>query len=321
MRRIQPLLVRGCRLPPWRGWVVSSAIHLAVLLLLGLWTVAASRPSMSEKLETAWTVAETPAESVDLSTVVAEDLDINPDAGGAGTDFLATAEMDSSVAALSVSDHFADSPMAAAAAVAPAQRRSARRRNSALAKSTGSGTGAGSGIGPGSGPGFFGLEPPEGRQIVFVVDSSRSMNHPHDSEAKTRFRRLKIELVKCILEMQAEQSFYVVFFSNEVSAMPSRGPQPSIPGVRDPYLRWIAEMNALGAPTDPMPALDLALRLRPDVICFLTDGEFDKGIQRRLRRIQQTETAIHTFAFGEASAEEVLRAVAENNAGEYRFIP
>ncbi len=301
---------------------MSSAIHLAVLLLLGLWTIAASRPSTAGKLETDWTVADTTAPNVDLSTVLAEDFGVNPDAGGAGSDFLAAAELDTFAVELSVDDRIADSPTTVAGAeVAPGSRRPARRHSSALSKSRGSGTGSGSGIGPGSGPGFFGLAPPEGRQIVFVVDSSRSMNHPHESEAKTRFRRLKIELVKCILEMRAEQSFYVVFFSNEVSAMPSRGPQPSIPGVRDPYLRWIAEMNALGAPTDPLPALDLALRLRPDVICFLTDGEFDKGIQRRLRRIQQAETAIHTFAFGEASAEDVLRAVAENNAGEYRFIP
>ncbi len=321
MRWVGSVVVRACRLPQLRGWAASSAMHLSVLVLLGLWTVAISKPVTNDNLETAWSVAETPPDSVDVSTVVAEDLAINPDAGGAGTDFLATEELATSPVDFSVTDRFALTPMESVAAAVPASRRTASRRASALAKSAGSGTGTGTGIGPGSGPGFFGLEPPEGRQIVFVVDSSRSMNHPHESEAKTRFRRLKIELVKCILEMQAEQSFYVVFFSNEVFAMPSRGPQPSIPGVRDPYLRWIAEMNALGAPTDPLPALDLALRLRPDVICFLTDGEFDKGIQRRLRRIQQSETAIHTFAFGEASAEEILRAVAENNSGEYRFIP
>ncbi|OYW14289.1 MAG: hypothetical protein B7Z55_15910, partial [Planctomycetales bacterium 12-60-4] len=138
---------------------------------------------------------------------------------------------------------------------------------------------------------------------------------------KTRFRRLKMELVKCILEMREDQSFFVVFFSDVVTPMPAAGPITSIPGPRDPYLRWIAEMNAIGAPTDPIPALGLALRLRPDVICFLTDGEFDKGIQRRLRQLQQPNTAIHTFAFGETAAEDILQAVAKNNSGEYRFIP
>ena len=60
------------------------------------------------------------------------------------------------------------------------------------------GTGNGRGDGTGDGDGFFGISPAVGQKIVYVVDKSRSMNHPHDSEAKTRFRRLKIELVNSI---------------------------------------------------------------------------------------------------------------------------
>ena len=48
-----------------------------------------------------------------------------------------------------------------------------------------------------------------------------------------------------------------------------------------------------------MGALQLALRLKPDVIYFLTDGTFDFRVEQALLKVPQTGAAIHTFAFKE----------------------
>jgi hypothetical protein len=75
-----------------------------------------------------------------------------------------------------------------------------------------------------------------------------------------------------------------------------------------------------GGPTNPCGAMNLALRLKPDVIYFLTDGEFQRDFNLNLLAIQ-SDSIIHTFAFGEQTGEEVLKAVAAHNKGEYKFIP
>ncbi len=68
-------------------------------------------------------------------------------------------------------------------------------------------------------------------------------------------------------------------------------------------------------------AVELALSFRPDIIYFLTDGEFGKLINQRLLKIRQQEIAIHTFAFGNETSEEVLRTIAANNRGKFTIIP
>ena len=177
----------------------------------------------------------------------------------------------------------------------------------------------GSGTGTGRGEGFFGSNA-KGMKFVYVVDASSSMNHPHDSEARTRFNRLKIELVKSILSLNGNNDFYIVFFNENPIPMPARSMQPAYPAVRKRYLQWAAKMRANGK-TDPRRALSLALKLNPDVIYFLTDGNFEYKIDRFLRKMAQNHTAIHTFAFGNREAEEALKALAAANGGDYHFIP
>jgi hypothetical protein len=83
---------------------------------------------------------------------------------------------------------------------------------------------------------------------------------------------------------------------------------------------WLAAVPADGV-TDPRPALNMALKMRPDVIYFLTDGEFPKPIIRDLEKLVQRDVAIHTFSLANPNAEETLKAVAEHNRGQYTFVP
>ena len=166
----------------------------------------------------------------------------------------------------------------------------------------GDGDGTGQGTGDGTG-GLFGLRP-VGKRFVYVLDCSKSMNHPHDSEAKTRFKRMQIELVNSVKSMSAEQEFYFIFFNDYVIRMPSRGLTPATHDLKVKYLTWMARLQADGN-TEPKGALHLALSLRPDVVYFLTDGTFDYRVEQELLEFPPTPAAVHTFAFREHLTEEM----------------
>lgn len=179
-------------------------------------------------------------------------------------------------------------------------------KENGAARKPGSGTGDGDAAGDGSGNGFFG-ETVDGRRFVFVLDCSRSMNHPHASAAKTRFKRLKLELVRSVAAMSAEQEFFFVFFNDGPIAMPSTRPVPASIGAKQHYLSWMQTLKADGN-TEPTTAMQIALRLQPDVIYFLTDGSFIHKTQLDLLRLPFGKTQLHTFAFEEVFEGNLLEA-------------
>lgn len=183
----------------------------------------------------------------------------------------------------------------------------------------GSGEGSGTGTGNGSGSGFFGIRAP-GNRFVYVVDCSRSMNHPHPGEFKTRFNRLQFELIKSVAELEPQMEFFIIFFNDDPIPMPARSLQPALRNVQKRYLKWVTGKRP-GGGTDPREALHFALRLKPDVIYFLTDGAFDKVVERDLKELAQSDVAIHTFTFGNRAAEELMKRIAARNGGQYHFVP
>lgn len=184
---------------------------------------------------------------------------------------------------------------------------------------TGTSTGEGNGGGAAAGSGFFGMKP-NANSIVYVVDCSGSMNLPHHSKWKTRFRRLKVEIVRSIGSMSPQQQFYIIFFNDKAIRMPAASMQAAVPRAKQRYLKWMASQEAIGE-TDPRGALLYAMRLQPEVVYFLTDGSFGAKIQRDLLKLRQDRVAIHTFAFGSKKAEPVMKQIAEANGGKYHYVP
>lgn len=183
----------------------------------------------------------------------------------------------------------------------------------------GAGAGEGNGNGEGKGGGFFGRRG-LGRSFVYVVDCSGSMNYPHPSEWKTRFQRVKFEILKSVSNMPPENRFFIIFFNQHAHPMPAPAMISTDPDRAQPYLAWMSRVVAQDE-TDPRKALQLALGLKPDVIFLLTDGAFTKKVQSSLARIQQTDSAIHTFSFGQRAGEATLQDLSQRNGGEYHFIP
>jgi hypothetical protein len=90
--------------------------------------------------------------------------------------------------------------------------------------------------------------------------------------------------------------------------------------------RWINYAEADGG-TNPLPALLMALSLRPDAIYFLSDGQFDpmtitqlRFRNRNSRRFNLRQIPIHTIAFFDRMTEPLMRTIARDSGGEYRFV-
>lgn len=188
----------------------------------------------------------------------------------------------------------------------------------------GIGNGEGGGVGDGEGPGqgggrFFGLNRP-GKKIVYVVDCSLSMNHPHPGPAKTRLGRVKLELLNSVRGLHEDQEFFIIFFNDNAYPMPSDRLVEATNSSKKRFLEWMVKARPDGH-TDPRMALLLGLRLQPDLLYFLTDGDFGAAVVKEVANVNQGRVAIHTIGFGDNVGEPLLKAIAEQNRGEYQFIP
>jgi hypothetical protein len=184
----------------------------------------------------------------------------------------------------------------------------------------GKGTGAGEGTGNGGGGrGFFGRGS-AGDKVVFVVDSSQSMNHPHPGPGKTRLGRVKIELINSIRDMSPNQKFFIVFFNDGPIPMPADRLVEANDGAKLQYLRWMVTIPGNGH-TDPAMALLMALRLNPDTIYFLTDGDFRPTIVKELAATNRGKVKIHTIGFSQDRGEKLLQTIAKQNGGTYTYVP
>jgi hypothetical protein len=166
---------------------------------------------------------------------------------------------------------------------------------------------------------FFGIGG-YGKTFVYVVDCSDSMNN------RGKFERARYELLKSIEQLGSEQRYYVVFYNERAYPMDADKPLLATQENVAQTTQWINQVIPDGG-TNPLPALLFALSLRPDAIYFLSDGQFDPGTIQALRyqnrqnlRLQIRQIPIHAIAFLDRIAEGLMRTIARNSGGEYRFV-
>lgn len=173
---------------------------------------------------------------------------------------------------------------------------------------------------------FFGVRA-GGDRFVFVVDSSRSMRGRKWSMACR-------ELVASVKRMGQQQSFYVIFFDVDTHPMfnqkrPERDLLPVTSGNQRKLMRWLPSIK-LGPDTRPLNAMQLALKMKPDAIFLLSDGEFNDGTRDYLLGENQkvdddgkrsAKIPVHTVGFHSLAAEASLKPIAAENGGGYRFVP
>jgi hypothetical protein len=181
------------------------------------------------------------------------------------------------------------------------------------------GTGDDDALGTQAAAEFFGIGG-YGKSFVYVVDCSDSMNEAG------KFERAVYELLQSIEQLSSDQRYFVIFYND--SAYPMHADQP-VPAIEDEFARtrqWIDMVRPHGG-TEPLPALLFALSLRPDAIYFLSDGQFDRSAIGQLRvrnrpnnRLKARQIPIHTIAFVDRATEGLMRTIARNSGGNFRFV-
>ncbi len=290
--------------------VVASAItHGLLVICLGLVSVSESQGPQFDGTLAAAFEADVDQQKIEQSVTLLPPTEHLDDtlAGGQDAAFtLLARRQPASVFYAATTSSNVDAQPAAWSIADLSQHVGGVSSSNGVSAKNGSGTGEGNATGDGSGNGFFGSTV-DGRRFVFVLDCSRSMNHPHDSDAKTRFKRLKLELIQSIVSMADSQEFHLIFFNDGPITMPSPRPVSASLAAKEYYLTWMQTLKADGN-TDPTIAMQLALRFRPDVIYFLTDGSFTHKTQLELLRLPFGKTQLHTFAFEEVLEGRLLDA-------------
>ncbi len=155
----------------------------------------------------------------------------------------------------------------------------------------------------------------QAHNICYVIDRSGSMI--------TAFGYVQREMLRSIKELQPGQMFHVIFFSRgEPEEMSGKGLVRADDLNKAEAIRFINGMVEAGQ-TDPRPALRraFALRPRPQLIYFLTDGSFSPEVLEELRQWNaDKQTQVNTIAFLNRSGEGLLRQIAQENNGEYLFV-
>ncbi len=185
----------------------------------------------------------------------------------------------------------------------------------------------GIGAGGGGGPSAYGLSAGEGDgpkasfygsggnayKIVYVIDRSGSF--------LDTFEYLRDELKRSIRALVPQQQFHVIFFSQgKPEEMP---PKKLVYATEENKQKAFAYLDEVvpGGQTDPRPALERALKYEPELIYFMTDGEFEKTVLDRLRRLNKdAKVKINTYAFLNNVGEQLLRQIAQENGGRYTYV-
>ena len=168
---------------------------------------------------------------------------------------------------------------------------------------------------PEHGVSFFGTKA-KGNRFVFIIDKSGSMM------AQSRFQRAKAELVRTLRSLPPEARFMVYFFSDGFEKLPVNTMPAAVPENIRMAENWI-NGRRVGGTTHPVGAIADGFRLQPDTVWLLTDGRFNRDDQvlNLLRQVNPNAKArINTVAIMDPAGEKVLKQIAGQHDGTYRFV-
>ena len=168
---------------------------------------------------------------------------------------------------------------------------------------------------PEQGVSFFGT-PSKGNRFVFIIDKSSSMRRGN------RFPRAKAELIRVLRALPQNARFMIYFFDEGAEALPANAMLAAVPQNIQFAERWV-QNRAFGNNTNPMPALRFTFNLKPDTVWLLTDGQFgnDEVVVNQIRKANPNKKIrINTLALMDRRGESVLKQIASDSGGTYRFV-
>ncbi|HUY31392.1 MAG TPA: hypothetical protein VMV69_01320 [Pirellulales bacterium] len=165
----------------------------------------------------------------------------------------------------------------------------------------------------------------EGNSFVYVFDHSASMGGGGGSPLASAKR----ELLASLGELGDAQQFQIIFYNEKPTRM-NLGRSYGGLVLADEQTKRLAERFVRGIVADGgtrhEAALEMALKLAPDVIFFLTDADEPQLSPAQLARIQRMNSersTIHTIEFGVGrggTRDNFLKEVARQNGGQYVYI-
>jgi len=179
----------------------------------------------------------------------------------------------------------------------------------------GAGIGGGPGGAGGGGTSFFGVEA-KGDRIAFVVDTSGSM-------IGDRLAELKGQLTSAISEMTETSSFLVVPFSTEAFALGGKLEWREANAKNKLTAARQVEALIADGGTEAMRGFEEMFRVRPrpDVIFFMTDGQFKEDVPNTLKSMNKSpRVKIHCICFEENLSEAQMKQIAKDSGGTYTFV-
>jgi len=167
---------------------------------------------------------------------------------------------------------------------------------------------------------LFGVKA-EGTKIVYVLDRSGS------TEGKL-LAAAKAEILSSIRQIDDVHQFQLVVYNERPKAFNPAGPNGQLAfgtdANRAAVKKFLDSFEADGG-TDHVAALSMAIRMRPDVIFLLTDGDKPLVTAQELARIDRVGPGIviHAIQFGEGPHRDAngwMGKLARQSGGEYRYV-
>ena len=164
----------------------------------------------------------------------------------------------------------------------------------------------------------------EGYKFVYVFDRSGSMG----GSGRNALRAVKAELLASLDNLDTIHQFQIIFYNDRPVIFNPSGAPGRLAFANEQNKqrarRFIATMVADGG-TRHMDALELATKMQPDVIFFLTDADEPVLSRRDLDKVQRRAAGItiHAIEFGtgpKPPGKSFLEVLAAENAGQYRYV-
>jgi von Willebrand factor type A domain len=181
----------------------------------------------------------------------------------------------------------------------------------------GSGGGAGRSIGPGTQ--FFGARE-HAHSFAYVIDCSGSMATRNSLDVAKR------EMLSSINQLAPDAEFAVIFYNLQTRVINDPQGRPGLMMAtamnKSRVQTQLEAVSPLGG-TDHMLALREALKLKPEVIFFLTDAELisNSDIDEILTEVGPTRIQAVEFGFGMSLGQRTpLSRLATTTGGAYRYI-
>jgi uncharacterized protein with von Willebrand factor type A (vWA) domain len=138
---------------------------------------------------------------------------------------------------------------------------------------------------------------------------------------------LKNELKRTIDQLRPIQAFSVIFFADEKPQALSQQLLMASPDNKRKAYDFLQNVSTAGQ-TNPIPALELAFKQRPQLIFLLTDGDFpdNNAVLTKIRELEKTTPVkINTIAFvsntdNDKEFIKVLDTIAKENGGRFKQV-